>query len=88
MSSAVFNTELNRLWCLALGNASKLGLAVEYKSFEQRQRFKERYLATKALYYNEQPDFDVMSNGSYPLPGKFSLTCVDLTKDNHIWAAL
>lgn len=25
---------------------------------EQRQRFKERYLATKALYYNEQPEFD------------------------------
>lgn len=29
-------------------------------SVEQRQRFKERYLATKALYYNEQPDFDVL----------------------------
>lgn len=27
-------------------------------SVEQRQRFKERYLATKALYYKEQSDFD------------------------------
>jgi|SRR5690606_12161026 len=27
-------------------------------SVEQRQRFKERYLATKALYYKEQPEFD------------------------------
>lgn len=27
-------------------------------SVEQRQRFKERYLRTKALYYKEQPEFD------------------------------
>jgi|SRR5690606_423551 thiol-disulfide isomerase/thioredoxin len=32
LSSAVFKTELNRLWCLALGNSSKLGLTVEYMS--------------------------------------------------------
>ncbi|NGM65099.1 hypothetical protein [Sphingobacterium sp. SGR-19] len=32
LSSAVFKTELNRLWCLALGNSSKLGLTMEYMS--------------------------------------------------------
>lgn len=28
------------------------------KSMEQREKFRQRYIATKALYYKEQPDFD------------------------------